>query len=62
MCVLSTKAAPPIPARIEQGLTQHTRVYLMRHAALFLFILSALFNTVMVLLGLVLIAIWGTTP
>ena len=34
----------------------------MRHASLFLFILSALFNTVMVLLGLVLIAIWGTTP
>jgi len=34
----------------------------MRNAALFLFILSALFNTVMVLLGLVLIAIWGTTP
>jgi len=34
----------------------------MRHAALFLFVCSALINTVMVLLGLVLIAIWGTTP
>jgi len=34
----------------------------MRQAALFLFVLSALINTVMVLLGLVLIAIWGTTP
>ena len=27
-----------------------------------LFLLSAVINTVMVLLGLVLIAIWGTTP
>jgi hypothetical protein len=34
----------------------------MRKASLFLFIFSALINTVMVLLGLVLIAIWGTTP
>jgi hypothetical protein len=34
----------------------------MRHASLFLFVLSALINTVMALLGLVLIAIWGTTP
>lgn len=34
----------------------------MRHAALFLFLLSAAINTVMVLLGLVLVAIWGTTP
>lgn len=34
----------------------------MRNASLFLFVLSALINTVMVLLGLVLIAIWGTTP
>lgn len=34
----------------------------MRHAALFLFVCSALINTVMVLLGLVLVAIWGTTP
>jgi len=30
--------------------------------SLFLFVLSAAINTVMVLLGLVLIAIWGTTP
>lgn len=34
----------------------------MRKAALFLFILSALFNTITFCLGLVLIAIWGTTP
>lgn len=34
----------------------------MRHATLFLFVCSALINTVMVLLGLVLVAIWGTTP
>jgi hypothetical protein len=34
----------------------------MRHASLFLFILSAAINTVMVLLGLFLIALWGTTP
>ena len=34
----------------------------MRKASLFLFVLSAAINTVMVLLGLVLIAIWGTTP
>lgn len=34
----------------------------MRHAALFLFILSAIINTVMVVLGLFLIALWGTTP
>jgi hypothetical protein len=34
----------------------------MRSASLFLFVCSALINTVMVLLGLVLIAIWGTTP
>jgi hypothetical protein len=34
----------------------------MRHAALLLFVFSAVINTVMVLLGLVLIAIWGTTP
>jgi len=30
--------------------------------SLFWFVLSAAVNTVMVLLGLVLIAIWGTTP
>jgi len=30
--------------------------------SLLLFVLSAAVNTVMVLLGLVLIAIWGTTP
>ena len=29
---------------------------------LLLFLLSAVINTVMVLLGLVLVAIWGTTP
>lgn len=34
----------------------------MRNAALFLFLLSAAINTVMVVLGLFLIAIWGTTP
>ena len=34
----------------------------MRNATLFLFICSALINTVMVLLGLVLVAIWGSTP
>lgn len=34
----------------------------MRNAALCLFIFSAAINTVMVLLGLVLVAIWGTTP
>ena len=34
----------------------------MRKASLVLFIFSAAINTVMVLLGLVLIAIWGTTP
>jgi len=34
----------------------------MRKASLALFIFSALINTVMVVLGLVLIAIWGTTP
>ena len=34
----------------------------MRKASLFLFICSALINTVMVLLGLFLIALWGTTP
>jgi hypothetical protein len=30
--------------------------------SLLLFVLSALINTVMVLLGLVLVALWGTTP
>ena len=34
----------------------------MRKASLFLFILSAIFNTVTVVLGLFLVAIWGTTP
>jgi hypothetical protein len=34
----------------------------MRNAALFLFVVSAAINTVMVLLGLFLIALWGTTP
>ena len=34
----------------------------MRNAALFLFILSALFNTLTVVLGLFLVALWGTTP
>ena len=34
----------------------------MRNAALCLFILSAIINTVMVVLGLFLVAIWGTTP
>ena len=34
----------------------------MRNASLLLFVLSALINTVMALLGLVLVALWGTTP
>lgn len=34
----------------------------MRNAALFYFILSAIFNTVTVVLGLFLVALWGTTP
>ena len=34
----------------------------MRHATLFLFVCSALINTVLVLMGLVLVAIWGATP
>ena len=34
----------------------------MRKASLVLFILSALFNTVTAVLGLVLVALWGTTP
>ena len=34
----------------------------MRKASLFLFILSAIFNTVTAVLGMLLVAIWGTTP
>lgn len=34
----------------------------MRKTSLVLFILSAVFNTVSAVLGLILVALWGTTP
>lgn len=58
----SNEATARAALTATRGLTQHTRVNLMRNAALFLFLLSAAINTVMVVLGLFLIAIWGTTP